>query len=292
MAEKDIISKHLIKRIAIDMAKYLFNLSVDEAELLDTEQQRVEYRQADVLMRVLSPEQYLLHIEIQNANHPHMPQRMLRYRADIAFQYPAENVRQYLIYIGKATLTMPDSLLSYNLDYHYHIIDMRQLDCRQFLQQDTPDALVLAILCDFKGYSARDVIQHILSRLQMLCRDNESQYREYFSMLEVLSGNRNLTDMLKEENDMLSQIEVSRLASYQMGMEKGLELGLEQGLEQGEQRTKTTLISTLRLLLKAKFGVIPTDFEQRTAQASIEQLEYYLTAVVTAETLEQVFADK
>ncbi|MCF8168572.1 MAG: hypothetical protein K9J77_08180, partial [Rhodoferax sp.] len=59
-------------------------------------------------------------------------------------------MRQYLIYIGRAALAMPDGICQTGLDFHYRIIDMHTVDCQALLAQDTPDALVLAILCDFK----------------------------------------------------------------------------------------------------------------------------------------------
>nr|VFK56972.1 MAG: hypothetical protein BECKTUN1418D_GA0071000_105616 [Candidatus Kentron sp. TUN]VFK62898.1 MAG: hypothetical protein BECKTUN1418E_GA0071001_108816 [Candidatus Kentron sp. TUN] len=33
--------------------------------------------------------------------------------------------------------------------YRYGILDMRGVDCRHLLERGTPDALVLAILCNF-----------------------------------------------------------------------------------------------------------------------------------------------
>ncbi len=98
MAEKDIISKQLLKQIAIDMAIYLFKLDISEAELLETETQRVEQRRADLLLQVKAPEQYLLHIEVQNNHDPDMPLRMLRYWTDIALAHPCRPIRQYVIY--------------------------------------------------------------------------------------------------------------------------------------------------------------------------------------------------
>ena len=45
---------------------------------------------------------------------------------------------------------------------------MRSLDCQKLLKQDTPDALVLAILCDFKQHFAQEIIGSILKRLKTL----------------------------------------------------------------------------------------------------------------------------
>ena len=155
MGKKDIISKEAIKRIAVDLATILLELDIDpeSLELLETEKQRIEDRRADLVARVQdakTSEPYLLHIEIQNNNDSRMAHRMMRYYNDIRLSGFEETLRQYLIYIGKEQLTMPDGIDELGLHYQYQILDMRQIDCESLLQQDTPDALVLAILCDFK----------------------------------------------------------------------------------------------------------------------------------------------
>lgn len=191
MAAKDIVSKDILKRIAVDIARVLLKLEVNQAEIIETDYQRVEDRHAD-LVALMSGEagQFILHIEIQNDNHRQMPWRMLRYRSDIGLARPEHDVRQYLIYIGKAPLTMPDRLRQSGLDYQYSIIDMHAVDCH---------ALVLAILCDFKGSSDREVVHYILQRLRALTGDNESRLREYLRMLEILSTNRSLDRIIEEE---------------------------------------------------------------------------------------------
>ncbi|NOQ35799.1 MAG: hypothetical protein GQ569_07875, partial [Methylococcaceae bacterium] len=90
--QKDIISKQSIKRIAVDIAIYLLHLDInpDEVELLSTEQQRVEDRRADLVVKLKDRENkaFILHIEIQSSNDYTMPLRMMRYYTDIAFNYP------------------------------------------------------------------------------------------------------------------------------------------------------------------------------------------------------------
>lgn len=130
MHEKDVVSKHLLKRIALDMARLLLHLDVDDVELLETQSQRVEERRADLLVRASGNDgSFLLHIEVQNANHSAMPWRMLRYRADAALQYPGCEVRQYLLYIGRDTLAMADGIVESGLDYRFRIVDMHSIDC-------------------------------------------------------------------------------------------------------------------------------------------------------------------
>ena len=50
MPKKDIVSKQLITHLAVDLAHYLLDLNIapDRLELLQTEQQRIEDRRADL----------------------------------------------------------------------------------------------------------------------------------------------------------------------------------------------------------------------------------------------------
>lgn len=75
MGQKDIISKQIFKRILIDVATYIFKLQLETVELIETEQQRIEDRRADLVARVIDNEanNFILHIEIQNNNQINMP---------------------------------------------------------------------------------------------------------------------------------------------------------------------------------------------------------------------------
>ncbi len=57
------------------------------------------------------------------------------------------------------------------------------------------------------------------------------QYLIYIDMLEILSENRELQEIIKKVEKMLTQVGIQKLPSYQLGMEQGLEKGLEEGLE-------------------------------------------------------------
>jgi predicted transposase YdaD len=238
MQTKDITSKQLLKRMAADLANLLLKLDIDpeSVELLETQHQRVEERRADLVVRALrrgETETGILHIEIQNSNDADMPLRMLRYYTDIRFQHRSGALHQYLIYIGKQDLRIPDTLHDTKLSYSYHILDMRTVDCSLLLAQDTPDALVMAILCDFKQRPVQDVVNYIAGRLKFLLNEDERGFGEYFAMLERLAENRNLLPNIKEAKDMLTQVDVTKFASYQWGREDGLKEGIEQGIERG-----------------------------------------------------------
>ena len=234
MGDKDILSKTIFKNLVRDFATYLFGLPVTEVELLDTAQQRFEERRADLVARVSAPDgvPFLLHIEIQNSNEPHMPVRMLRYLSDILLGFPGLPAQQFLVYIGKEPLAMADRLDMPRFSYRYDIVDMHRVDCRSLLDNDSPDAWVLAVLCDFKDCTPRETVHAILTRLVERLGSNPARLREYVSMLDILAGNRDLNLNIREELDMLA-IDVEKLATYQMGLEKGIEKGLEKGIEKG-----------------------------------------------------------
>ena len=53
MTQKDIISKQIFKRIFVDIATYIFKLDLKTVELIETEQQRIEDRRADLVASVV-----------------------------------------------------------------------------------------------------------------------------------------------------------------------------------------------------------------------------------------------
>lgn len=237
MNKKDIISKQIIKRIAIDIAIYLLHLDInpDDVELLNTEQQRVEDRRADLVVKLKyrNQQSFILHVEIQNSNEPLMPLRMMRYYTDIALQHPKLPIEQYVIYIGKRPLRMPAQVQGKDWVYRYRLIDMRTIDSEIFIAQDNPDALLLAVLCDFKGRDAQQMVNYIVLRLQELFKDDSKQFQDYFMMLDLLSGNRDLQGQVKEANEMLTRIDIEKSAIYQIGLERGVVNGIEKGIEKG-----------------------------------------------------------
>lgn len=117
---------------------------------------------------------------------------------------------------------MPQNISEPNLSYHYELVDMHTVNCETLLERNTPEALVLAILCDFKGRPANAVVREIGTRLRLLMHNDDKGFLDYFSMLEILGQNRNLGEQIKETKEMLTQIDVSRLPSYQWGREDTL----------------------------------------------------------------------
>lgn len=232
--QKDITTKEALKAIVEDIALYLLKLSVADVRFVDKELGLIEKREADVAaLCMIDGKEAILHIEIQNDNDKTMPIRMLRYYLGIKSQYLGLPIYQFVIYIGKNRLNMADSIIDVNLNFAYKILDMHTIDCNELLSLNTPDAVVLAILCDFKDKNPTDVAYRILSKIQELTKEDENLYRKYFLMLDTLSGNRDLKNSIKEAEKMLREVDLEKLASYEIGLEKGIEKGIEKGRLEG-----------------------------------------------------------
>ena len=229
--KKDITTKEIIEAITEDLAKYILDLKVEDIKFIDKELKRIEKREADIVaLCKIEGEKKILHIEIQNNNQSNMQRRMLRYYNDIKTRFPRHEVLQYLIYIGKERLRMKDEIKEESLYYRFKIIDMHKIDCEKFIKMDRPDALVLSILCDFKGRDELELLLYITKRLEELV-DDSSELGKYMLMLETLSENRDLKEKLKEAEEMLREIKFEDLPSYEIGFERGVERGIERGIE-------------------------------------------------------------
>ena len=229
--DKDIVSKKLLKRLLVGFGNQLFGLDIVEAELLSGEQQRIEAKRADLVARVKHSdgESYILHVEIQNDNRWDVPLRMLRYYTDIALEHRGEKVVQYLLYIGKAALTMADHVRGNNWHYSYEVLDMRSKNSEDFLVAGNPDALVLAILCDPRNRGPNALVAHIIKELRRVHGSEFDSLRESLEMLDILAGNRNLQSIVRENAKMV--IDVEKLGIYQLVKDIGLEKGEKKGLQ-------------------------------------------------------------
>jgi predicted transposase YdaD len=257
--QKDITTKETIKAITYDIATYILNLKMSqEFEFVDKELKFIEKREADIVVLChIEGIESILHLEIQNSNDKEMSLRMLRYYLDIKRRYPKTPIYQYVVYIGKPKLAMHDFVKDQQIAYSYNLIDMHTIDCEALIKLDTPDALVLSILCDFKEREALDVLTFILKRLDSLLKEDEYNFKKYSLILETLSQNRELKETLKEAEEMLREIKLENLPSYEIGLERGL----EQGLSQGAVETAITMIREFNLSVEevAKRLKLPLD---------------------------------
>jgi len=226
--QKDTTLKPIIKKLIKPLSKYFFSVEIDTDNItfIDKELQRVEKREADIVANI--DNRYILHIEIQNDYDRYMPQRMLRYYLDISQAIGNKlPIHQYCIYIGKGKNYLKDKIIQQNLDYQYNLIDTRDIDCEYLLNEPSPEAKILAILCDFKQKEPKEVVRYILSELYKTVKD-EKELRNLSLALEILSTNRDLQDIVEEEKEMLRTLTLEDLPTGKRIFEKGIEKGFMQ----------------------------------------------------------------
>ena len=83
------------------------------------------------------------------------------------------------------------------------------------------------------------LVNTILKKLKTLCKD-EIEFRSHLKMVEILSFNRDLEDAVKKGEDML-KVDIQKMPSYQIGLEKGIERGVEKGLEKGKLEARINI---------------------------------------------------
>jgi len=122
---------------------------------------------------------------------------------------------------------------------------MHQIDCTGLLTQDNPDALVLAILCDFGDRQPQEVVTYIVHRLRELLGADERGFREHMTMLQILSKNRDLKAQLEEAEHMLTEIDIESMPFFAIGFERGEKKGEERGREEGMEKAEARIVRHL-----------------------------------------------
>ena len=265
MGHKDIISKEILKNIARDISTHILHIDIkDDMEIIDKEFTRIESRDSDILYKNGDE---VVHIEIQNNNHPQMHLRMHRYYSDILFLYEEYAVRQYMLYIGKEKCHMQSQIKRDKIDYSYDIIDIIDIPCESFLYSDDSSAIVLAMLCDFEGKDKQMVVNTILKRLREL--NDEDEYRNYLRMVNVYSSNRDLEEEVEKGIEMLT-IDIEKTPFYKIGEKRGIERGIERGIKKG--RVEEKLENAMIMIEKFKLSIddITREFDLKKE----ELLEY------------------
>jgi len=125
---------------------------------------------------------------------------------------------------------------------------MKTIDCNYFLNQNTPEAIVLAILCDFKGKKPTEIAEHIITKLKTLT--DENGFRKYVIMLEELANSQELKEYIKEAEVRLSDVRLEDLPSYEIGYERALEQTklavIKNGLKNGVDIKILSLLTNMK----------------------------------------------
>ncbi|MCG6552077.1 MAG: hypothetical protein L7F77_07100 [Candidatus Magnetominusculus sp. LBB02] len=222
----DITLKDLLKDIPKVFLKLL--TGYETGKFIDVQFPDIQLREADLVLEVTDGK--LIHFEIQSTNEKDMDIRMILYGVLILNQYKIIP-KQVVLYVGNEPMNMKNHIEGEGIKYSYELIDLRELDCSQLLESDSPEDIVLAILCKTEDVDA--TIRKILDKLSVLpLKEREG----YIRKLLYLSDLRRLYPKVKMEvSKMPITIDVKNSDIYQEGKEEGLIEGKEEGLIEGKE---------------------------------------------------------
>ncbi len=223
----DKIFKENINKIGDSLLSKLCGISNVRMEEIDTTQPKTIERRVDFLrlgIDLISGLKKLYHAEFQSDVHLRMIQRELIYYA-LIFDKHEIPIEQYVIYLGTGNWTAPTSFDHGNITFKYNVICMNSIDYELFVNSDTPEEIILAILCNFKKENKTTVIRKIISCLERKTK-NKRKLEKCIFQLEILSNLRNLqAEIITEINAMSIGYDVKKDLRYLQGEEQGIEQG-------------------------------------------------------------------
>jgi len=146
-------------------------------------------------------EDFLLHIEVQRSNEPHIHYRMMEYKGMLLHQYKMP-VIQYILYIGDEPMNMPNEYTDAQWTVHYELKDMKSISAFSLIKSPVPQEGIMAILADYEGQAPALIVEEILKKLKMLVK-SEKEFQKYLSQLLILAKLRNLAKEVENQANML-----------------------------------------------------------------------------------------
>jgi hypothetical protein len=203
-------------------------------------------REMDNLKKVVHDDpskDFGLHWEIQAADEDMRARNFFYY--GLFYQDQKMPLMQIVVYIGErpANHILNNQLSMMGVEYNFLVIDLKRIPKDVFLQSDTPEAVLLAILADFGADKPEKVIRQILQKVQKLI-GRIPRLEKYQRQLQVLSRLRKLEISVKKEIERMPiHYEIETDGLYLEGVEKGVEIGVE----------KNKFDNASRLLLQKKY---------------------------------------
>ncbi len=288
---------------AVDWSEEPENLETELARL--SQDGAVGNRRADKLFRVrlASGERrmLLLHIEVQTTVDASMPERILVYWYRIYDHYGERPISLVLLaddHPGWRPGLFREDLLGFRIEIEYPVaklLDHSPVELRRsrnpialagvayFLARATRDQpaerlalkLELVQLLLDKGFAPELAHQvfRLIDWMMILPPEAELRFREKIVQL-------------KEDPKMRYVTSFERIVREE-GRREGREDGLRKGLEDGQRKGQAGLIHRL---LELRFGMLSAEHSQLLAGADLQQLSRWGERVLTAATLEDVFA--
>jgi len=232
-------------------------------------------------------EYVLVHTEFQSKRDPDFPERMFEYFSQLFLRYK-KPIIPVAIFTDDARWRKP-VLNTYDISlrkrtymhFEYHLIKLKHLDYRQFLESENPLAFALMAKMNYKR-SQRVRLKADFLRWILGIPINPARQSLLFDFIETyMALNR------KEETEFESLVvrepeykEVEKMVTtYE---KRGIEKGIEKGILEGKRET-------FRNLLEKRFGnLTSTHIKKIERIRSADQLDSLILDVLDADSIKQL----
>jgi hypothetical protein len=191
-SQYDKIFKENIEAVISSIMQNVLEITAVSMEELPDDIQHTKERKPDTLKKITDDKgnTFVLQIEFQVKNEDEMVYSMLDYYGMLERKYKLP-VKQFVIFLGTGTPTMPTNLDREMLKFRFPIVALSDLDYHIFLNSDKPEEIILGILANFKGENPENALKQMLVRVKETTR-GELSLNRYFNQLRVLAQLRNL----------------------------------------------------------------------------------------------------
>ncbi len=290
---------------------------------------RMQQLHSDMVWRLHAPDaqgEVIVHIEFQSRPRHDMPLRMLEYLAHIlkGWVRNAERpqtdgwppVLSIVLYSGKARWhgspriedhirRLPRGLLRRSVQHRFVLIDIQRLRLQQLDRLDS----VLALLMRFELRHRSEDMMEVMARLDhQIARQDPLRETIRTWALAAVGESSSLAPLLDEfvnvkgtamsfkenveayfaKRDRLARDQGMR-AGWAEGKREGQRLGQRLGQREGRIKGQAEILSRQ---IARRFGPLDEATQNRLASAKPAMLQRWADAILTANTLEEVFATK
>ena len=234
---------------------------------------------------------FLIHLEHQAQPQAEYARRMFRYFSGLHEKY---NLPVYPIALFSYTYPLslepkvyqvefPNKIV---LQFDYDVIQLNQLNWRDFLQQENPVAAALMAKMRIDKRDRRRVKYECL-RLLATLKLNPAKMRLIAGFVDTYLRlnaaeeklfKADITQLEPEKQEVVMEIVTSWMEEgiqqgIQQGIHQGIQLGIQQGIQQGEK-------TIIQRLLERRIGAIAPELQAQINQLSSPQLELLAEALL------------
>ncbi|MDB9319173.1 DUF4351 domain-containing protein [Nodularia spumigena] len=287
---KELLTTFFVEFLELFLPEVLTYLEQDSIEFLDkevfTDVTAGERYEADLIVKAKFLGQdscFLIHVENQSSKQASFDKRMFRYFSRLyeKFDIPVYPI-VLLSYDSPKTpetnvhqVAFPHKVI---LQFNYDVIQLNQLNWRDFLRQQNPVATALMAKMNIAPAERRQVKFECLRLLATLKLDP--------ARMRLISGFIDTYLRLSPQEQELLQDDIDTIEPRQQ--EEVMEIvtsWMEEGIEQGKQQATLSLVMRL---LPRRVGTLTPELEARVQQLSLTQLEDLSVALLDFSSVEDL----